>query len=128
MELNSLANESYRNAEEKGFYDAYYSLATIVDQHGLESDLKFLQQIWLSHRLMLIVSELAEGLEAIRDNNYSGVPKSGGLMEELADSQIRLADLSKFIMSTKGGDSLSQAVESKMAFNSNRERLHGRSL
>lgn len=128
MELDEICRKSHVNAETKGFYDAYNKLAMLVGRCGDEDDIKFLMQIWMSHRLMLIVSELAEGVEAIRDMNFSATPKSGGLIEELADTQIRLADFSQYVKNVAFGVTLDEAVVHKMAFNASRERLHGRSL
>jgi NTP pyrophosphatase (non-canonical NTP hydrolase) len=76
--INQLAQQIYNNAVDKGFYK---NITNLEDP------------IWISNRLMLIVSELSEGLEGVRHNNLSVVPASGGLGEELADACIRIFDL-----------------------------------
>jgi transposase len=74
---------------------------------------------------MLVVSELGEALEAIRDNNWSHHPKSGGVGEEIADAQIRLADLFTDLFPPDSNDAV---VRAKMEYNASRPRKHGRSL
>lgn len=104
--INELAKQINENATEKGFYDG------ITDKAN---------PIWISNRLMLIVSELAEGLEGVRNGNLSSVPKSGGLGEELADACIRIFDLAYSL-----GIDLEQAIITKHSFNLSRPHKHGR--
>lgn len=126
-DLNKLGEEAYDNAVRKGFYDQFTGLENLVAKFGTPQDREFLLQIWINHRLMLVVTELAEATEAVRNKNYSAVPKSGGVGEEIADSNIRLADLWKHLERVIGVDNAT-AVAVKMAFNKTRIRLHGRSL
>lgn len=123
LTISQAGQWAYANAISKGFYKDFDRLLDLVSVFGTHDDVKFLRQIWLSHRLMLIVSELAEGLEAIRDSNMSSVPKSGGLGEELADAGIRLVDLCQHI-----NIELEKAMKDKMVFNESRPYKHGRSL
>lgn len=119
--LDELGQECHEIARAHGFYEDYERVRARLSDSP--EDLKFFDQIWISHRLMLIVSELAEGLEAIRDGNLSGEPKSGGLAEELGDAQIRLVDL--FYHCALGAD---RTVFKKIEFNRSRPFKHGRSL
>lgn len=118
MSLNELGKEIHQNAKEKGFYeDIEHVMSLLRDEPKARG---FVYKLWLSNRLMLIVSECAEALEAIRDGNFSHVPKSGGFYEELADATIRIADL----VASERAD-LDGAIRLKMGFNSTREKRHG---
>lgn len=61
MTITEAGKQAYANAMSKGFYKEYERLLDLASIFGTVDDVKFLKQIWLSHRLMLIVSELAEG-------------------------------------------------------------------
>jgi hypothetical protein len=122
MDIDALASDCLVNAVNHGFYEEYNKM-----QIKLSDDpelWKFFERIWLSNRLMLIVSELAEALEAVRHNNMGIDPSSGGFGEELADTQIRLADLAEHTLNS----SFSCAVRNKMNYNASRPYKHGRSL
>lgn len=122
MDLTTIANRCFNNAYKHGFYEDIDRVMTRLKD---KEDKEFVWKIWLSHRLMLIVSELAEGLEAIRDNNMSSKVKSGGLIEELIDSQIRTADLLQHIAPDKD---IQGVLLDKMEYNESRPYKHGRSL
>ena len=66
-------------------------------------------------KLMFIVSELAEALEAARDDNWKDFE------EEVADALIRLLDMSAGL-----GLNLTKAVHDKMVKNEGRPMKHGR--
>ena len=53
----------------------------------------------IAEKLMLIVSELAEGMEAIRKGNPESkkIPGYSHLTEELADADIRIKDLAEYL-------------------------------
>lgn len=118
MKLNELGRSSFVNANKKGFYN---KINELMQHNDLTQEHKeFILYLWRSSRLMLIVSELSEGLEGLRKGNLSATPKSGGLGEELADTQIRLADFSEDL-----GLDLESAVAEKAKFNDKREHMHG---
>jgi NTP pyrophosphatase (non-canonical NTP hydrolase) len=75
--------------------------------------------------LMLIVTELAEAMEAYREGNHASekVPAFSKLEEELADAMIRILDFA-------GGESLDieGALRAKMAYNETRPYRHGGKL
>jgi NTP pyrophosphatase (non-canonical NTP hydrolase) len=104
--INKLAQEINANAINKGFYDGQPN---------------HFDPVWISNRLMLIVSELAEGLEGVRNGNLSSEPKSGGLGEELADACIRIFDLA-YSMKID----MEKAIQDKHEFNLSRPYKHGR--
>lgn len=125
LTVERLKERAFENAGKKGFYDDFNRIAEIIMKHGTKEDAEFFKQIWLGYRLMLVTSELAEGLEAVRDRNYSCEPKSGGLGEEIADAQIRLADLFGHAIPARTNEDV---LELKLGFNESRPYKHGRSL
>lgn len=75
------------------------------------------KEINVGEKLMLIVSEVAEGMEAHRKNlNDDKLPHRNGLEVELADALIRILDLSGHLNLDIGG-----AVIEKLAYNASRE-------
>ena len=104
MNINEFVREAHKNAREKGFWQDW-DLA----KFGAEKNNA------IGNRLMLIVSELGEALEALRHDDTQN------FNEELADVAIRLADLS-------GGleVDLQTEIERKMAKNRTRDKLHGK--
>jgi NTP pyrophosphatase (non-canonical NTP hydrolase) len=73
-------------------------------------------------KLMLIVSELAEGLESLRENGgvVGALDGKGNLDEELADTIVRVLDTGTFIKANLG-----DALLHKMAVNKDRPHMHG---
>ena len=72
--------------------------------------------------LMLIVSELGEACEALRDHNPQSekITEFTQAEEELADAVIRIMD-----MSQAKGYNIGGAIVAKIAYNSGRENRHG---
>lgn len=93
---------AWHHAEDKGF-------------HTLENN--------PAARLMLVVCEVAEAVEALRHGNPPSehCPEISSVAEELADVVIRVLDLAEEL-----GIDLESAMATKMAFNAGRERLHGK--
>jgi transcriptional regulator with XRE-family HTH domain len=123
--LNTLRDEAFAYAEKQGFHK---------------------RKMNLGERLMLVVSELSEMLEADRNGKRAPVelfyPKTnetrpiadmeitketyeayirGTLEEELADAVIRLADIAGIY-----GMNLDWHVSAKMAYNRTRPYMHGK--
>lgn len=73
-------------------------------------------------RLMLIVSELAEALEAYRHGNPPSekIPTFDSVEEELADAIIRILD-----HCAHKGYRIGRAVAAKHAYNLGRDHMHG---
>ncbi len=109
MEIEQLQKDSHAIARKSGFYDETYK------SRGSRE---------YASRLMLIVSELAEALEDIRDDHYElWIDREGkphGLPVELADVVIRVADFAEF-----AGFSLAEAIQIKQAYNEKRPYKHG---
>lgn len=132
-ELVLLAGE---NSRAHGFHEDRPSVGNIVPESAL--------QAWLGNRLMLIVDEVSEGHEEIRNGHAATetyyTDKAGGqyfhqvytedrkprfkpegLPSELADIVIRVADLCY----TEGID-LEGIIREKMAYNATRPHKHGK--
>ncbi len=114
--LNQLRDEAHEIAKSKGFHDSGR-----IDIPGC---------------LMLIVSELAEAMEADRkgrsanlDKYYKGIAYGDcfetyvkdTFEDELADTVIRVLDLCGAL-----NIDIEKHVELKMKYNKSRERMHGK--
>ena len=114
MEINEVITNAYSNAEEHGFYD---DIDTLQATRGLTGqEYSMLMNNAINTRLMLIVGEVAEAMEAIRkdDDNFR---------EELADVAIRLFDLCGFM-----AIDLENEIEKKMKINADRPYKHGKAF
>jgi NTP pyrophosphatase (non-canonical NTP hydrolase) len=131
--LNRLSALCGRGAREKGFHQAFEdadfleSLAagsevdTLITQR-LRDIAKRIRLLEVGTKLMLVVSELSEGFESVRDTGFDGhLNGEGNLGEEIADAIIRLGDLSYMVETPLGRE-----VTDKMAVNKNRPYRHGR--
>jgi NTP pyrophosphatase (non-canonical NTP hydrolase) len=109
MHIRHLAKRAYANAVEKGFYD---------------------EPPTIPERLCLVHSEISEALEAYRSRGteawqvesgeVSTMLKPEGLLIELADAVIRIADMTAGL-----GLDLEEAISEKMAYNELRPKMHG---
>lgn len=103
-ELNELADSIVSWRQKKGF----------ETHHGN-----------IPEKLMLIVSELAEALEAHRDKQMvTTIDEDGkpvGFPSELADTMIRLLDLSGSL-----GYNIAEEIDKKMQYNEGRPLKHDR--
>jgi hypothetical protein len=85
---------------------------------------KALRNNYVGMKLMLMVSELAEALDTLRDHGVDGVVNgSGNFGEELADTHIRLWALEDLLGVHSG-----RQVAAKMERNESRPHKHGRQL
>lgn len=106
MLISELVKQSHQMAKDKGFYDSVLTRRNIPEA------------------LMLIVSEISEGLEELRKgkpNVYVNDNKPEGLGVELADAVIRIADLCGYL-----GVDLEEVIKAKMNYNSSRPFKHGK--
>lgn len=99
--FNLLSEEVNRNAHNKGFYNK-------PSENGT--------------RMMLMVSEIAEAMEADRHGNPPDdkIPEYSGMEAELADAIIRIMD---FCHQNKLR--VAEALIAKAEFNSTRPHMHG---
>lgn len=104
VNLNALSQDCYSMAFSKGFYKDDPNLAT---------------------KLMLIVSELSEVLEADRKGDLTKpsekVPHYTNFEEEMADTIIRILDLAG-----RHNLNIHDAVLEKIRYNAGREKRHGK--
>jgi NTP pyrophosphatase (non-canonical NTP hydrolase) len=105
--FKQLQEDSQRIARKSGFYD--------------DEDPTNVRDI--ASRLLLIVSEITEGLEEVRANKparYYENNKPEGLAVELADAIIRIADFAEW-----QGFDLGEIILDKQAYNETRPYKHG---
>ena len=120
MTINELIEKAHDNARKHGFWEDWDSICW---EDGLDRsdestlDIEELFNHAIETRLMLIVSELGEALEALRHDDREN------FAEELADVAIRLADLS-------GGlyIDLEAEIKKKMEKNRKRSYKHGKAF
>lgn len=117
MKISELSKTSHENAKEKGFWDTEKN---IIDKLALKQPLEFeeikaIMQAFKCQRLLLVVSELGEAVEALRKENDEN------FYEELADTEIRLGDF-------YGGYNINitEAIMKKQKKNKERQKLHGK--
>ena len=104
MDLREMQRQVHRTAVEHGWWESPRATGEV---------------------LMLVVTELAEAMEAYRTGNPESdkLPGFSRMEEELADTIIRLLDLAE-----ERGFRLEQAVLAKMAYNDGRPYRHGGKL
>lgn len=129
--LGSLATRSFANSDSHGFWDEQktFDPGTGAGPNGMRLQQDLVRKV-IPEKLMLIVSELAEALEEVREpgrdlgevrTSPSGKPE--GFPIELADAVIRIADLCGAMDINLGG-----AVNLKHAYNVSRPHKHGKVL
>lgn len=111
--LDELAFEMHEVARSKGFYGK--ECLRVVDPVTGDVEARPLNTSLPSEKLMLIVTEVAEVQEALRDED------SAQEAEELADVLIRVLDYAAW-----RGISLDAEVNAKVEKNRQRPYLHGR--
>lgn len=134
-QITELSKEVNDGNRERGFWDNYEALK------GVPST----KQAFISQMLMLVVSELSEGVEALRKDNvvteyhketFKKWRDNGATFkvefeehikdkfeDELADAFIRILDLAGGL-----GIDLGFYVNNKLTYNSMRDRKHGKNF
>lgn len=111
--FDTLAADIHAWARGKGFYDR--ERLRVVDPVTGDVEGRPVNPSLPAEKLMLIVSEAAEALEALRDDDRENEA------EEVADIVIRVLDYAAW-----RGISLDREIAAKMDKNQVRPRLHGR--
>lgn len=109
--------------EKKGFLEIDEQIEKLYENYGVPAELvDAIKQARTAQKLMLIVGELGEAIEALRHDNPpdSHIPKFSGMEAELADAVIRIQNLSE-----NNHYRLADAMVAKAAYNSNRPYRHG---
>lgn len=121
MTITELKTLVFKNALEKGFHDRWIN----NQDNSIEA-----KNEMISAKLMLIVSELGEALEALRKgnltkniNNFTNFETEikDTFEDEIADTIIRLLDLCGLLQID-----IEKHIIAKMEYNKTRERLHGK--
>lgn len=126
--LDELASRCYHDNKKKGFWEAPTTMQECKEKNGdAVLDVFVLSKpqyvnLKKMEKVMLIVTELSEGVEGIRKDLPSD--KIAGFTseeEEMADALIRILDYA-------GGFNLrlGAAFEAKLAYNASREYKHGK--
>ena len=111
--FDALAADIHAWARGKGFYDR--ERLVVRDPVNGDVEGRPLNPSLPAEKLMLVVTEVAEAMEALRDDDRENEA------EEIADVVIRLLDYAAW-----RGISLDREIAAKMEKNSVRPRLHGR--
>ena len=137
-----LQAEIHENAKNKGFWEEDNNLINfLTNDMNLPEEVnkeinRIQEQFVIPRRLMLIVSELGEALEALRKgkrakkNEFEFSPQmvkhfetfiKDTFEDELADTVIRIFDLCAYL-----GINIEEHIHWKMSYNETRPRLHGK--
>jgi len=120
MTIKELCKEAHENARKHGFWEDWDSICWkdgLPKREESTLNIKELFNNAIATRLMLIVSELGEALEALRHDDRDN------FREELADVAIRLADLCGGI-----GIDLESEIKQKLEKNRKRGYKHGKAF
>jgi len=117
MEINKMVIDAHNNAVDKGFHNLEYSILNkmTMDKRFTTEEWDAVHNAFISMGLMLIVSEAAEAMEALRKNDVTN------FNEEVADIGIRLGDFSH-----NYGVPLENEIVKKMAINKERPNKHNK--
>lgn len=120
--INELAQRVHQTAISKGWYEDQYALCSCAERYGSAEMLKRIRQLFISEKLLLVHSELSEGVEYQRANdaNDDKLTQFLGIEVELADAVIRILDLAAM-----NGYRLGEALQAKMTYNESRPHKHG---
>lgn len=121
LTIADLQEQSYRNSRNKGFWNDVDNIERFLGPG-------FVYKYVIPTKLDLIVSELSEALENVRDGTleagkdmwYNELGKPEGFSTELADAIIRILDLAGFL-----GIDMEHVIREKERYNLSRPFMHG---
>ena len=120
MTIKELVEKAHKNARKHGFWEDWDSICWEDGLSRNEDSTLDIEELFnnaIATKLMLIVSELGEALEALRHEDKEN------FAEELADVAIRLADLCGGL-----GIDLEAEIKKKMEKNKKRGYKHGKTF
>jgi NTP pyrophosphatase (non-canonical NTP hydrolase) len=119
--LNDICKQHHYNMREKGFWETEDMICELGDAGKIDSDeeLKVHNEL-LTARIGLVISELGEAMDALRENKH-GYNMKDTFEDELADTFLRLMDI------VGGLDiDIERQLLWKSEFNKNRGLKHGK--
>lgn len=144
MNIDELKKKSHEIAVEKGFWQDY----EIVNKQQSDKEKQIFKDLFISQKLLLMISELTESMESLRNSKrYEGDTNliedlcdqsevnpqlfqmrfihhvKDTFEDELADTFIRLADLCE-----KMNIDIDSFIKMKMVFNSMRPEKHDKNF
>lgn len=123
--IDALAADITTWANDKGFWEVPQSIALhAASSYAAQS---YIERMIKSQKLMLVVTEIVEGFEAIRKHELAQasdhIPTFTAEEEEIADTIIRLLDYAGHYQLRIGA-----CIDNKMVFNTTREHKHGKNF
>lgn len=116
MELNELIKEAGAIAEENGFHESKQIIDKLIRFQELnQNEILAVIRAFEAQKIMLIVTELSEFIEAHRKDNIEN------MREEIADTFIRLFDFTAVHMT-----GIEDEIREKMNINKRRPKKHGK--
>lgn len=141
MKIKDLIKKSFKTSTEKGFHSTYNGLLKVAKKE----DKKVLNDLIVTQKLMLIVSELGEAIESMRHDKYANLSHKeidilnlqsntsfisqferkvkDTFEDEIADVFIRLGDLCG-----KLNIDIDTYIELKQKYNNTRDKLHNKNF
>ena len=117
--LDKLAKEIHSVNSNNGFWDMEDEVLDKMEHRTFtfkNKEIEAVQNAFKCQRLLLVISEVIEAMDAIRDPENS----DGTFDEEINDTLIRTLDVAK------GYDVNLTELEKKLEYNKNRPRMHNK--
>lgn len=138
MTIHELIQKSYQTSLQKGFWDKYDKILKFIP----DDEQEYIKQLFITQKLMLMVSELSESLESIRKNKFANELNDNidnltdddfikyfennikdSFEDEISDVFIRLGDLcGKFNIN------IEKHIKLKQKYNETRDKMHGKNF
>lgn len=118
LKIKEMVNDAHRNAIDHGFWEEEQNIITKMCVKEFENEeIKAVKRAFMCQRLMLIVSEVSEAVNALRKDDKENYA------EDLADIILRTSD-------TSLGDTvdIEKEIKKKMKKNRSRPYKHGKAF